>query len=137
MPWLYDTKTGDVEHQNEAEYLLDGPGNALGAGLVNLGIPDSDTSAQAVAAANKYAAAHHTTPPTTSSAAANANAEKTLANDVPGVSSVTGFLGGLTSANLWIRVAKVTAGGIIILIAVSKLTGAGSVVSKIPVPIPV
>ena len=47
------------------------------------------------------------------------------------------FLSGLESANLWIRVAKVAVGGTLILIAVSKITGAGSVISKLPVPIPV
>lgn len=36
---------------------------------------------------------------------------------------VTGFLHGLTSANLWIRVAKVIAGGVILTVGLVKLTG--------------
>ena len=44
------------------------------------------------------------------------------------------FLQGLTSANLWIRVAKVTVGGVILIVGISKLTGldekAGSIASK-------
>lgn len=51
-------------------------------------------------------------------------------------SSITNFLGALTDANTWIRVLKVVVGGGLMLIAVSKMTGAGSVISKIPVPIP-
>jgi hypothetical protein len=39
------------------------------------------------------------------------------------VSSIEGFLSGLTSANLWIRVAKVTIGGAILLVGLIKLTG--------------
>jgi hypothetical protein len=57
--------------------------------------------------------------------------------DSTGISSVADFLQGLTDANLWIRVAKVAVGGIMILIAVAKITGAESAISKIPVPIPV
>lgn len=38
-------------------------------------------------------------------------------------SSVLGFLQGLTSANLWVRVAKVAIGGAILIIGISKLTG--------------
>jgi hypothetical protein len=37
--------------------------------------------------------------------------------------SVLGFLGALSSANLWIRVAKVAIGGTILLIGLAKLTG--------------
>jgi hypothetical protein len=42
------------------------------------------------------------------------------------VPSVLGFLSGLTSANLWIRVAKVIAGGVILIVGLVKLTGLDS-----------
>ena len=38
--------------------------------------------------------------------------------------SVTGFLGDLSSANLWIRVAKVIIGGALLIVGLAKLTGA-------------
>jgi hypothetical protein len=38
--------------------------------------------------------------------------------------SVVDFLQGLTSANLWIRVAKIIAGGAILIVGLVKLTGA-------------
>jgi hypothetical protein len=37
---------------------------------------------------------------------------------------LTGFLADLTSANLWIRVAKITIGGTILIVGLAKLTGA-------------
>jgi hypothetical protein len=50
------------------------------------------------------------------------------------IGSVEDFLQGLTSANLWIRVAKIIAGGAMLLIGIAKLTGlsnkAGSIASK-------
>jgi hypothetical protein len=39
------------------------------------------------------------------------------------VSSVTDFLSDLTAANLWIRVAKVAIGGIILIVGLAQLTG--------------
>ena len=40
------------------------------------------------------------------------------------VASVTDFLSGFTSKNLWVRVAKVAVGGIILIVGLAKLTGA-------------
>lgn len=39
------------------------------------------------------------------------------------IKSVPDFLQGLTSANLWIRVAKITIGGVILIVGLMKLTG--------------
>jgi hypothetical protein len=39
------------------------------------------------------------------------------------IDSVSQFLSGLTSANLWIRVAKVAIGGVILIVGIAKLTG--------------
>lgn len=36
--------------------------------------------------------------------------------------SIQNFIGGITSANLWIRVAKVLAGGVILIVGLAKLT---------------
>lgn len=47
-----------------------------------------------------------------------------------GVTGLTGFLGDITSANLWIRVGKVILGGVLILIAVAKMTDAGGIAAK-------
>jgi hypothetical protein len=39
------------------------------------------------------------------------------------INSVSQFLTGLTSGNLWIRVAKVAIGGVILVVGIAKLTG--------------
>jgi hypothetical protein len=41
-----------------------------------------------------------------------------------GIGSISGFLTALSSANTWIRVAKVTIGGVILIVGLAKLTGA-------------
>jgi hypothetical protein len=50
------------------------------------------------------------------------------------ITGLLGFLGDITSANLWIRVAKVAVGGTILIVGLLKLTGAdktaGSIASK-------
>jgi hypothetical protein len=55
------------------------------------------------------------------------------------LTSIEQFLHGLTSANLWVRVAKVTIGGSLLLIGLARLTGAdekvkviGSTIAKVP-----
>lgn len=136
MPWLYDTKTGEVAFQNTAEADLQEATNlfgpAIGQGeVVNLGIPDSDTLAQAITAAQAYAKAHpgSATPTANSSTTGDATAEQ----DIPGASdvvAVTSFLGDLTSANLWVRVAKVIIGGVLIIVGAANLVGADKVVHK-------
>jgi hypothetical protein len=40
------------------------------------------------------------------------------------------FLGALSSASTWIRVAKVAVGGAMLLVGIAKLTGAGGVAAK-------
>lgn len=40
-----------------------------------------------------------------------------------GLTAIGGFFSGLTSVNLWIRVAKVTVGGLILIVGLVKLTG--------------
>lgn len=47
---------------------------------------------------------------------------KDVAN-ATGVSSLQGFLGNITSANLWIRVAKVVLGGVILTVGIIELSG--------------
>jgi hypothetical protein len=122
VPWLYNTNTGDVEHQNEVQWLLDEPEAGL-VGLHELPIPDSDTAAQAIA----YVKAHYAgdTAPTTNPATANANADATVEGAIPGLKQIGGFLGDLSSRNLWLRVAKIIVGLGLILAGVIHLSGAG------------
>lgn len=69
--------------------------------------------------------------------ASYAKSAASAAASATGINAIGNFFGGLSQKNTWIRVGKISIGGVMILIAVSKLTGAGSVISKIPVPIPV
>lgn len=54
-------------------------------------------------------------------------------------SGLTSLLGALTSANLWIRVAKVIVGGTLLIVGLVHITGAGGaaadIARKVPVPI--
>jgi sulfite exporter TauE/SafE len=144
MPWLYNKDTGDVLHANAVEWAADQlvPGQAD----INLGIPDNATLAQAVTAAQKYATAHNTTTPTTSSSQANANAQKTVAKKTVGaivgsLGNLAGFLGvgSISGTNLVIRAAKVIIGGVLLIVGLVHITGAGgtvgSIARKVPVPI--
>lgn len=136
MPWLYNKKTGDVEHQNEAEWVLDEP-LAAAVGLVELPIADTSTAAQALA----YAKAHYptSTTPTTSSAQANANADQVVEGAIPGLTQVGDFFGALTEKNLWIRAAKIVVGAVLIIIGLAHMTGADNAVAaaarKAPLPV--
>lgn len=50
-----------------------------------------------------------------------------LGNAIPGLNAITsveGFLSALGNLNLWIRVVKIVAGGVILAIGLAKLTGA-------------
>lgn len=57
------------------------------------------------------------------------------ANPVAGLTSwetsLTNFLGDLSSKNTWIRVAKVTVGGLILLVGLAKLTGADKAIGGV------
>jgi hypothetical protein len=65
-----------------------------------------------------------------------AQAAGNSANYLP---SLTSLLSALTSANTWIRVAKVVVGGALVLIGVAHMTGASGAVStvarKVPLPV--
>jgi hypothetical protein len=60
-------------------------------------------------------------------------------NAIPGLSQIGDFFGALTDANTWIRVAKVIAGGTLLIIGIAHITGASNAVAnaarKVPVPI--
>lgn len=84
--------------------------NIFQATFVNAAIDDANNARDVASAPGNAAKA-------AGKAAANA------AKGIPGISSVTDFLGGLTSANLWIRIAKGIIGGALILLGAAKLTG--------------
>lgn len=119
--WYYNTETGQLTQGNNLENL----GNNLvgGAGWHELNISGSATQAEAAAEAKKEfptgkaPTSAGITPGRVASTAAGEAASAT------GISSVTGFLSTLGSANLWIRVVKVIAGSIILFIGVAHLTG--------------
>jgi hypothetical protein len=58
-----------------------------------------------------------------------AQAAKNLGVSNP-LAAVAAFLGDLSSANTWIRVAKIGIGGAMLLIGIAKLSGAGGVAAK-------
>jgi YHS domain-containing protein len=60
-------------------------------------------------------------------------------NAIPGLTQIGDFFGALGQANTWIRVAKVVAGGALLIIGIAHITGAAnaaaSVARKVPLPI--
>lgn len=137
MPWLYDTKTGEVAHQNGAEADLQEASNLFGpvtgqGEVVNLGIPDSDTQAQAIAAAQKYAAAHpgSTAPTANSATTGDATASTAVGSTTAALGDIANFFGDFTQANTWIRVAKVVTGALLIIVGAAHLTGADKAAGK-------
>lgn len=71
-----------------------------------------------------------------SQSAAQASSAKSPGNEaVGGAESVGGsflqFLDNLTSRALWVRIAKVTIGMVMVLTGINKLTGASNVIDKV------
>ena len=60
---------------------------------------------------------------TTGESASTGTATKAGASAGNAITSVTQFLQGLTSASLWIRVAKIVVGGALVIVGVAHLTG--------------
>lgn len=62
-----------------------------------------------------------------------------LPNPLTGLDAIGSFFGTLTSANTWIRVAKVLVGGIVLVIGLAHITGASNAVAqaarKVPLPV--
>lgn len=68
-----------------------------------------------------------------------AAAARAAANDIPGVAQAGDFFGALTQKNTWIRVGKIAIGGLLLIIGLAHITGAGNAVAtaarKVPVPV--
>jgi hypothetical protein len=125
--WYYNTETGQLTQGNNLLNL----GNNLvgGAGWHELNIPGNASQAQAAAEAQKEFPKGKTP---TSAGITPARVASTAAQEAgTSISSVTGFLSTLGSANLWIRVVKIIAGSIILFIGVAHLTGADSKITGI------
>lgn len=142
MPWLYNSVTGDVEHQSTAEYLADASLNIAGWDhLTKLPIPDADTTAQALAYVKAQQAKGKLKgpAPTTSSATANQNAQKYVAATVPGgaaLAAVGDFLGRLTQAATWERVGEVLLGLVLIAVGIAHMTKAVPIATAIASKVP-
>jgi hypothetical protein len=105
-----------ISVQNVEWYNIQGPYTTQAA--ANAAIPAIQAATPAKGTAGQVADDNNSNP-VGAIAGAAANAESD-------VSSIEGFLSGLTSANLWIRVAKVTVGSIILIVGLVKLTGVAS-----------
>jgi hypothetical protein len=131
--WYYNTESGELTNGNDLENL----GNNLlgGLGWHELNIPGSDTEAQAAAAAVKEFPGGKTPTSSIATGAANEVQNETGVN----TASVSSFLTSLSSANTWIRVAKVIIGGVLLIVGIVHITGADNAVAsaarKVPLPI--
>ena len=115
---------------NKAKPTVDSAGIT---GLVAITGGPYPTQAAAQKAAEGDPATHPGIPgtgtkvPVTVSTAGSSGGTFKLPNPLSGIQ---GFLADITSANLWIRVAKVIIGGAILLTGLAKMTGAGGIAAK-------
>jgi len=60
-------------------------------------------------------------------------------NVIPGLAQIGDFFGALTQSSTWIRVAKVIVGGVLLIIGLAHMTGAGNAIAavarKVPLPV--
>jgi len=119
--WYYNTETGELTHGNNLENL----GNNLfgGLGWHELNISGNATEAQAAAEAVKEFPKGK--PPTTSLAtgAANAVANQTGIS-LTGVDAIGAFFSKLGQASMWLRIAEVTLGLVLVAVGVAKMVPA-------------
>jgi hypothetical protein len=104
---------------SEADFLADEARLHTGTGWHEY---SSIAEMNAAIAANKWPAATTSINPAKVLGGSAQSAAKSVAQST-GLGSVTDFLTGLTSANLWIRVAKVAIGGVLLIVGLAKLTG--------------
>lgn len=105
-----------ISVENVEWYNIEGPYTTQAA--ANAAIAAIQAAQPAKGTAGQVAADNNSNPLGTAAGAA-ASAESD-------VSSIEGFLSGLTSANLWIRAAKIGIGAIMITVGLVKLTGIAS-----------
>jgi hypothetical protein len=76
---------------------------------------------------------------TEESPVASGEPQGAVANAIPGLAQIGDLFGALTQASTWIRVAKVVAGGALLIIGLAHITGAGNAVAatarKVPLPV--
>jgi hypothetical protein len=120
--WYYNTESGQLENTSQALAVTSNLG--LG-GWHELNIPGTDTGVQAAAAAKAEfpkAATPSYAPVTPAKVAQGAAGEAGV--PLSGIDAVGALANDLTTQNLWIRVGKIVIGGALLLIGISRLTGA-------------
>lgn len=140
MSWFYNSHSGELTSASGLDAVAYQAALHTGTGWHELNIPASDTEAQAAAAA--VAEVPGGAKPTTSVAAGTVNAAGTVASAATGsLGTLAGFLGvgKISGTNLVIRGAKIIIGGLLLIIGLVHITGAGgaaaSVARKVPLPI--
>lgn len=128
MPWFYNSYSGELHHATGVDELAYEAALHSGTGWHELKIADSATEAQAAAEARKEVP--NGTPPTTSfskgaqNAITNNPATNALDKSLRFGLHVQGIAG------WFFRGLKVLVGGILILIGISKLTGADNKITQ-------
>ena len=136
--WYYNTESGQLTQGNNLENL----GNNLvgGAGWHELNVPGTDTAAQATAAAKAEfpTGKAPTTAGITAARVASGAVSDAAQAAGAGASWVAGITG-ISGTNLAIRAAKVIIGGVLLIVGLVHITGAGGAAAdlarKVPVPI--
>jgi hypothetical protein len=143
MTWWYNTESGALTSSGSVQTFFQQlqSGVGLGAGWHQLPIPSTDTEAAAAAEAKKLYPAG--TAPTTSvqTQVSNSVSQEATgsATGLAGLSQIGVFFSALGDKNTWIRVAKVIVGGVMLIVGLVHITGAGGAAAdaarKVPLPV--
>lgn len=120
--WYYNTVSGDVVHASAI--------TSLGEGAIPGWHGPYKTEAQAIAHTGVIGA------PAKANESVIGGAESAGKNAIPGTTSVTQFLGSLSSRSMWTRIAEGALGTALILVGVAKLaegTPTAAAIRKIPI----
>jgi len=111
--------------------IIDGIKNAVGALLpVGAGVSVGSAAASATGSKSAVSSAEGDVTGAAKSAANAVGSATGLGSVGTDISDVAGFTSALGNKSLWIRVAKVTVGGSIMLIGIMHLTGADGKIAR-------
>jgi hypothetical protein len=143
VTWFYNTESGALTSAGSVQTFFQQlqSGVGLGAGWHQLPIPSTDTGVQAAAEARRLYPTG--TAPTTSvqTQVSNEVSQEATgsATGLAGLSQIGEFFSALGDKNLWVRVAKVVIGGVLVLVGLAHMTGASNAVAsaarKVPLPV--
>jgi hypothetical protein len=142
MAWFYDSYSGKLVHEDPPApgYYVYEAELSLGLGWHKLNVPADATEQVAAAAAAKLGGATPTTSNNPVSLAKNAAGTAADVTGLSGIGSALGsigdFLGRLTQAHTWERIAEALLGLVLIAVGIAHMTKAVPIATAIASKVP-